>query len=480
MIESLDVLGIVEKKTLDKTIVDKFSPYWPKERFPGFFDLSTEACPFLFDEESNRLVIPSYDWNDELRGIKYRSLKGKKVYVSEPGSETGYYYLHSRQKWAENAVLITEGEIDAVTARLLGFQGAILALQTSHLNEDARAFISQSFSEIFLALDNDEAGLEAEKSIKLDFPSAKSFTFPLEVKDFNELLCVKGRKFGEQEVASQLKLSIQSLVNQPKELMPEMYEFLANRRNLTGVSTGFAMIDSQIGGGLRPGEVSVIHAKYKIGKSTFLNQLYYNLMIQGYKVGLASFEMGAASELLPSLVSIHTQYNLRAITNPDEIESLSSRPDVTDVLSRIYFFKGRKGRDLYKIRAWVDYVVSLGAEFIAFDHSLFMIKKPNDSNEHLELYEFMADLAVEKNIHIIIVVQAPKTKDGEMLGPETCYGGASVSMYPKNFFTLTREKVPEAPLKVMVDFCRYPGANLSFEHVHLFYNRQTCTLSEQG
>lgn len=76
--------------------------------------------------------------------------------------------------------------------------------------------------------------------------------------------------------------------NEPQLVFDNLYNYVKhlgdNPVDQLGISTGFPNYDKAIGGGLRPGTVSIIGARAKIGKSLLSDNMGYNIACQGIPV----------------------------------------------------------------------------------------------------------------------------------------------------------------------------------------------------
>lgn len=80
-----------------------------------------------------------------------------------------------------------------------------------------------------------------------------------------------------------------NLIDEPTKRWDE-YEFRKNNPGLLGVGTGFPSIDA-VTGGLQPGQLIVVVAPPKTGKSTLALQIAQNVHLQDKSVMFQSFEM---------------------------------------------------------------------------------------------------------------------------------------------------------------------------------------------
>lgn len=474
--EDLVVHEEIEKKELDESILQGLTSL---KSYPERF-LDYTLPDGLLYTDNHKLIIPCHDWSGVLRAIKYRDMQ-QKAYTAEPGSEIGYYFLLSKTE-RPYQLLITESEIDAITARLLGFPGDILALQTTGIKEDVAEKCNATYKKIYFALDNDKAGKKGTKEVLkfFKFKSTKVFTFPTNCKDINEVLVKKGMEDAEIWMRRQLSIadSIPPVSHKDFKRETESYLFEKNVNTFT-IPLDLATFDARIGGGLRMGETTIVHAKAKTGKTTFLNQLTYNLIARGIRVGVASFEMTPSTDLIPSLQSIYFQRNIRHDASAGKI-SKEEIDQCDQLLSYLSFFNQTlQDPSLESALRFIEDCVHRGVKVITVDHTLFLVKSAKESDEHVEVYKQLSIAAKRYNIHIIIVAQAPKLTNGMKLGLETPYGGVAATMFAHNFITLQRQEDGGDVLEVRLLASRYPNSRPSYEPILMFYNRDTCSLTEQ-
>jgi len=102
-----------------------------------------------------------------------------------------------------------------------------------------------------------------------------------------------------------------------KELLSEVYDELEERRSnhgLIGLKTGFSDLD-RITGGFRRGEVTILAARPKMGKTTLALNIALNVAMAGRPVYIASLEM-SAGQLVEKLISSHSKIKGELLQDP--------------------------------------------------------------------------------------------------------------------------------------------------------------------
>lgn len=146
-------------------IRNKIYDAW-KER--GILSFITQEYLLGVDEKTNRLVMPVMDENDICVGLIKRTMVGydampKYLYTKGFNKRKTIYPMQHIQYDSDNVVL-TEGPIDALTLRQLGYNSiAIMGLSVSEWQLD---FITRNWDNVILAFDNDQAAWDMVPKIK--------------------------------------------------------------------------------------------------------------------------------------------------------------------------------------------------------------------------------------------------------------------------------------------------------------------------
>lgn len=484
IMEELQIAEVRDAIVFNQKILEELEPLpsealrYVKNRFPGAEQSELEAFSLRYSKGLHAIAIPSFGLDGQLQGIKYRYLaSGDQRYGAETGSTFGGYWIEAKRN--PDKLLIVEGEFDAISASLVGFSGAILALQTNKLSDQSKDRVRR-FKNVFLCLDSDEAGTEGARSITSLLGNLEPVVVNLTngAKDLNEFLQKEGLNETNRFLREATRTPIERDTFSLGSSLQDMVSFLSDIKNTRGTSSGYKKLDHDLGGGFRPSELTVINAFAKTGKTSFVNNLAHNLAVIGKKVAIASFEMDPARTIYPTLLSIAGQTNIRKINDRDTLqESVEMLSQECSYLNNVICLK-RFGYTPWKeIEEWAIFAkAEYQCEFLFLDHAGFMVEKMTDAEENQQLAKEIKKLTNTLGIHIFIVVQAPKTKDG--LSIQTAYGGLAWGMNADNFIILERDKDNESTLKVKLEAARYPGSNPSNEPTMLFYDKETCTLLE--
>lgn len=482
-LEELNIVSITTKKPLNISKLDEFKPKeesrnYLRTRFPedNVEDLE-KSYGFAYNEELKALAIPVYDLEKNLTGIKYRILNPtpeQPKYLSEPGSKINGFWLNGSNK---RKLLVVEGEFDAITAQLAGFSGDVVALQTNKPSGDLLNTI-RTYNNIFLCLDNDDAGREGEQAFNEAHINYTSIQLKSEMKDLSDIYRLNGKAILSSWLKEVTQTELERETVDIQKIWDLMLEFMSNREKTKGISTGFSNLDLALGGGLRPSEMTVVNSFAKIGKSTFVNNIVHNVAQQGRNVLVVSFEMTPENHFFPTLLSIAGELNLRTIPY-SEVRQVSEYILTTkEYLKQIKILK-KFGQCLWdKIEEWVRANFEAAHyDLVILDHVGFMVKDMTDASMNQTLAQSIAKLCRELETHIISVVQSPypvqMPKEGSGIRP---YGGAAWIQNPDNYIQLERSKDHEDALNVYIKHVRYPFNNASDSARLLLYDRDTCKL----
>lgn len=172
-----------------------------KEIEDSLFPRKVQSCYF----EDYPLVMPFRDQYGKVAGIVGRTIlsdkeqkeKGVSKYKNtkfEKGNLLFGLYENKRHILERNCVYIVEGQIDVIKASEIGFRN-IVALGNSNMTSYQFSVISRYSNNIFLLLDNDEAGQKGRKRIVNkfgQFANIHNLYLPDDYKDIDEYITKGG------------------------------------------------------------------------------------------------------------------------------------------------------------------------------------------------------------------------------------------------------------------------------------------------
>jgi len=273
------------------------SPETPR-KFSGTATTATTAAAFLrnrgiseetarkhgLSEQNGALVIP-YRKNGEIKNRKFRALSEKKFWQDGGKQFVWNFDCLTASEYAE-ALIITEGEMDALSAIEAGFEKTISIPNGGSEGEpnvdwlfDIESLIGP---EVILAFDNDDVGhalLERVSGV-LGKARCRWVKYPKGCKDLNDALVRFGKAGVTESINRALWVEVKGAYKM-SELAPLPYR--------KPMAANMGEVDDRMK--LRFGDFSVVTGIPGHGKTTFIND-FINRIVEKYdlKACYASFE----------------------------------------------------------------------------------------------------------------------------------------------------------------------------------------------
>lgn len=315
-------------------------------------------------------------------------------------------------KNSDRRVIITEGEIDAMTLHSIGLpalsipmgagnkQGVWIEHEYDHLDR---------FDEVWIWMDNDEAGVAATNDIvqRLGTHRCLIVEWPDELPqgcDVNDLVCKHG--WGVREIAR----AVMSAQYRAPEELASAGEFKAQVDELFDTDPSEQMLfplpwarDGQLVD-FRPGELSVWSGPGSNGKSLILGQMMLMSAARGCRALIASLEMKPA-DTLTKMVRQAT-----ALPSPEK----PFRHEVLNWLDdKIWFFNLVGTAKVERLLEVSRYAVRrYGVEHIVIDSLMKLGVRDDDYSEQKVVVESLCDFANEMNVHVHLVTHFKKPSNG--------------------------------------------------------------------
>ena len=296
-----------------------------------------------------RFIIPTGAGSYLARDTRKNLTDEQKQYSKQKVGKTVLFNSFALKRTGAKTVFIVEGEIDALSIIDLGFDAIalgsvsntrLLLQEIKRIDLEKKNFtddeikkqidhhtdlnLGDDFPTLVLALDNDHAGIagtldliDAFIKMGVNYHSAQVSDLFLGCKDANEAL-QKDREAFRQKLERLTKSKEELYAEKSaKSLLAEFERDMINNNNPKPISTGFALLDKALDGGLFAG-LYIIGAISSLGKTTFALQMADNIAKSGHDVLIISLEM-AKRELLAKSISRLTLQNL------DNLENLETK-----------------------------------------------------------------------------------------------------------------------------------------------------------
>jgi len=411
------------------------------------------------------IAIPVLSGDGQLQLVKYRSLPPDKMYSRETDGVTSLYGIHLLDSGI-NHVVITESELDAVAGDQYGLGNVISIGGSSNAGSDnwddswREALVR--FDEIYLALDNDKAGIEAAEKVadKLGPFRCKYVSFPDAYKDLAQMQeeCVPtdqvlGMLVDAQPVQKNLWTRGKDLYSSVvKSLNPDRLGYLTSWPRF-----------NKLFGPVKPGELTVVTSQTASGKSLFTNQLALDMASNGIPCGVASFEL----RLDQSGYRVLNQYMEQPLVEFKSDKWIPVVPEediyvACEALDRIPFhmldiYGSMELDGLYEYIRWG--VKKYGIKILVLDHLHYFLPGLGGRDEHSIISNAMKSLVnwcADLDIHIFLVAHPSKAKKSAADGPvytgsSDLKGSSAIEQDAYNIITLYRARGYERVTRLELD-----------------------------
>lgn len=263
---------------------------------------------FPHGKEKKGCVAFNYYFEDELINIKYRTKDKQFAQVS--GAKLIPYNVNSIAPEAfkegeEKSVIITEGEMDALTYIECGYNHVVSVPSGATGNLDwLDDFIDSHFESLdvfYISVDNDQKGVEERQELirRLGRDRCCIIDYPKPCKDINEVLLQYGKDAVRKcvENFTELKMEgVQELVDVESNL-----DFIFNNGLQKGATVGIPSLDKILS--FKTGMLNVVTGVPSHGKTFMLNYLLVRLnLIHNWKMAFFSPEFYPVSTHIAQVI----------------------------------------------------------------------------------------------------------------------------------------------------------------------------------
>jgi len=399
--------------------------------------ISKHHYPY-YSQESNKVV-----------GTKVRSVADKQFHATGSLSEAG---LFGQQAFREGGkyITVTEGELDALAVNEM-FDGKWPAVSirsgAASAVKDIKASLEylETFDNVVICFDNDEAGTKAAEAVVGLFSPRKAKVCTLPLKDAGDML--KANKVREFT-----RCWWDSKAFKPEGVVSlgdaDVWDKFLKRgtEEVTPLPASFGSLNAMMNGGIAAGEVTVIGALTSIGKSTMVYNLVHGMYAESAKKIGCVFLEADVGETVEKLLSVYMGVNIADV--PTEARDYNQYHEKYDELAKsdklhILDHQGALGAD--ELFAKMQYLVKgLDCDIIILDP----LQAAVTSNENGIIDDFMdkcLKLAKNTGVSIIIVshMRKPNAKNAHDVGEYDLKGSGSINQIAFNTILLSRDKMTE-------------------------------------
>ena len=381
-------------------------------------------------------------------GTKVRNVATKDFYAT---GDLGNAGLFGQQSFAAGGkyMTITEGEIDAMAAYEMngGFPAVSIRGGAKSAVKDIKASLEylETFDNVVICFDNDEAGVKAAQDVLPLFSPRKAKVCVLPLKDAGDML--KANKVREFT-----KCFWDAKAFKPEGVVslgdPDVWDKFLKRgtEEVTPLPASFGSLNAMMNGGIAAGEVTVIGALTSIGKTTMVYNLVHGMYAESAKKIGCVFLEADVGETVEKLLSVYMGTNIADVPNEDRDYNLyHEKYDEMAKSDKLHILDHQGALEADELFAKMQYLVKgLDCDIIILDP----LQAAVTSNENGTIDTFMdkcLKLAKNTGVSIIIVshMRKPHAKDAHDVGEYDLKGSGSINQIAFNTILLSRDKMTD-------------------------------------
>ena len=351
-------------------------------------------------------------------GKKVRTLAEKKFFARDGFKGDELFGMNMFTAGCAKKVTITEGELDALSvAQMLksSYINPVVSLPSANpskkLWDNCHDWLN-SFENIVLSVDNDEAGNSVADKIAKMFPNKVYRVDHSKFKDANEFLQNGASAEFKSAWWNCKKYTPENVLNTTDQFLSLYHDTPEHQY----VPTGIQALDDKIMG-LMQGHFTVIKAPTGIGKTEVMRFLEYNMLKRGIPIAAWHLEETKLRTLL-GLVSYELQDNL---TRRDLIEEKQAEDLVVEAIKvltkdelfyQFYLSDGQGADDLIdQIRFFSQ---AAGCKFVFFEPIQDVVAGLSEESKEQMLADLsvrLSKLAAELNVGIVTIAHTNDNGD---------------------------------------------------------------------
>jgi len=414
----------------------------------------------LSQENGTRwLSIPHFQ-GEVLTNIKFRSLPpALKTFRRVPDCKSILFNVDCLA--GQKEIYITEGEFDAIILLQAGFKNVIgSTIGAGSFDPD---WIDQlkRLSKIFLCYDPDEAGQKGARSLAKRLGYNRCFNVELpEGQDTNDFLQLHDIVEFQALVRQAHKFDLPGVISTDQAI-----ELLRREKSDpqadSGLLTPWKNVN-QLVKGFNPGDLIILSAPPKTGKTTFALNIARNLSFQAYPILFYCLEMRAERLVRKLIQSKYRQEDITLVDIQRAANEFGGLP-----LYFAYSFKKQKLEDVLNLIR--EAIKRYDIQLVIFDNIHFLIRSISNVNEELgQAVQGFKLLAEEMEIPIMAIAQPRKREGGgrdEIMRAEDIKYSNAIHADADQIIILHRKRIVSKAKEIKVD--EFIAKNEAFDPVTL-------------
>lgn len=392
-----------------------------------------------------------YDDDNNLIGQKIRY--ADKTFEARGKFSDRFYGQHLFQGGGKK-LCITEGEIDCLTvSQLQQNKYPVVSIPTGATSA-AKVFKAnfnwlESFEEVIVFFDMDEAGREAVKKVSGILSPGRLKIAWLPCKDPNECL-----QQGKADAV--IKAIWEAKAYHPANIVNgnELWEVLSKHEEVESYPLPWEIPLQTMTDGLRKGELVTVTAGTGIGKTTFVRQLSYHLGVSCHaKVGMLMLEENV-KRTANGLIGLHLGKPSRTLVVNNEY-----RKAFDDIMDNYVFYEHFGSLESDDLLQAIRFMVTAQqVDFIILDHISIAISGLDITDERKAtdvLMTRLRSLVEETGVGMIVVSHLRRTdgtpaEEGGALSLSHLRGSQAISQLSDSVWGLERNQQDEGKKKNLI------------------------------
>ncbi len=431
---------------------DTMIEYTPTEHLPSRGVTSRTFETYGVHSDEIKHLYPFYNKDNKLTGVQTRLLSTKRFISEGETIHTGLFGSHLFPPACSKEVLITEGCLDALSAYqmlngntpCLAFPNNTVAKTVAKENFD----YLNSFKTIYLCPDNDAPGELLVKDVAPMFSGkVKVIRLPTGFKDANDVV-----KAQDYSLFNKLKVNAQNWVPDEIVCSDSTFEDLSTYRQRLKVSQPYPWQGlTSLLYGIRSGELVTICGGTGIGKSTFVKEIFYHLLVTTNALIGAIFLEETIEKTELSLIGL--DIGIPCHLPNVEVDAGVFKKSYDKLLGegRVYHHKHFGSTQIDNIVNRIRYLVKvIGCSYIFLDHISMIVSSQENGDERRALDEVTTKVRtlVEETGATIFMVSHLKRVDkaheeGQQVSLNHIRGSAGIGQLSDAVISLERNQQHE-------------------------------------
>ncbi len=430
----------------------------------------------LFMSNHDWISIPSFE-NGTPKLIKYRQIPPENPdhpkYIRETGSKSILFNSDIIEN--VNTLIISEGEIDAITLIQNGYENVI------GITGGAGTLLPEWYDKlllkqkIFLVFDKDEAGQNAARDVwATRLGLTKCWNVILEdAKDINEFFLNHKKEEFDQLLSKAHQFKIEGVASLSESLY-EMYNRSKNAENIQKYKLPWDSVNRLIGGGLVRKRLTVVGGYPGVGKTSFAMQAIHHICKQ-YQLPVLYWCMEMPEvELATKILQLEKDLSYDEINPSDaliwsmEMEGIPIYFGYTSKIKPEVFYNTMKlARDRYGVGIGV------------FDNLQRMVRSDSEA-DMAKASGMFKDLVMDLNIMFLLISQPRKRSmedQDKMPTYDELKGSSAIPADADEVIILYRKRMKEksednsdettaleSMTRIIVDKSRFAKGGIAYAH----------------